>query len=69
MNGQELDLGNQAFDAVLGRDMNNTFGFSNGTLVTEPSSPFVFSTEMTRLMPIPCQSRPTPSRPLVSPAV
>lgn len=44
MNGQELDLGNQAFDTVLGGDMNNTFGFSNGTLVAEPSSPFLSCT-------------------------
>ena len=36
VNGDELDLGNHAFDAVLGQDMNNTFGFSNGTLVTPP---------------------------------
>ncbi|KAF8549341.1 hypothetical protein OG21DRAFT_608473 [Imleria badia] len=38
MNGEELDVGNQEFDTVLGRDVNNTFGFSNGTLVTQPNS-------------------------------
>ena len=39
MNGGELDLGNQAFDTVLGRDINNTFFFSPGGLsATMPSN-------------------------------
>lgn len=42
MNGDELDLTNRAFDTVLGQDMNNTFGFSNGTLVTQPGASFPF---------------------------
>lgn len=49
MSGEELDLGNQQFDAVLGQDMNNTFVFANGSQVTQPGSPFPAYAEMRHL--------------------
>lgn len=52
MNGEEPDLGSRAFDAVLGQDMNNTFVFSNGTLVTQPGASFLSCIEMTYLIRI-----------------
>ena len=38
MSGEELDLGNQAFDAVLGQDTNDTFVTNSAGIPTMPST-------------------------------